>query len=120
MTVEQLARCIAKEQGSDALDDWMGLHEQYEDRFGFDPHSSDQERTAKIQELHDLILAELAAAFDQEWRPQRGDQVEAWLINRRDELAPSPECRTVDDLLDQYRTAADTESPLIHVCPEGI
>lgn len=31
MTIEQLAYKIAREQGSDALDDWMGLGEMLEE-----------------------------------------------------------------------------------------
>lgn len=42
--------------------------------------------------------------------PMRGDGVEAWLKERRDEIENqnNPAWNTIDDLLDRYREMADT------------
>lgn len=60
-------------------------------------------------------LAGLRAVLDiveRDQRPRRGDDVERWLTQTRDELAPSPACAVIDDLLAHYQQAADTGTPL--------
>ena len=50
-----------------------------------------------------------------EFRPMRGDEVEAWIRRRRDERprAKYPmSWHALDDLLDDYRLHADTGTPL--------
>lgn len=49
--------------------------------------------------------------------PQRGDQVEAWIKDRRDQNTwdgdtRNPAWEALDDLLDEYRLASDTEQSL--------
>lgn len=45
--------------------------------------------------------------------PERGDDVEAWLKQKRDEHAAGSIVWTaLDDLLDDYREHADTGTPL--------
>lgn len=51
--------------------------------------------------------------------PQRGDAVETWLIRFRDALAPSSECVVVDELLTEYRAAAESGVPLTGVVSFG-
>lgn len=52
----------------------------------------------------------------QDHYPQRGDQVEAWIKERRDERVPNgpetPAWYALDNLLDEYREAADTGQSL--------
>lgn len=40
--------------------------------------------------------------------PHRGDQVEAWIKERRDSVVDRTKWFALDDLLDEYRLAADT------------
>lgn len=46
-------------------------------------------------------------------KPHRGDLLEAWIKARRDEQRPTGEgWSALDDLLDEYRLAADTGESL--------
>lgn len=54
--------------------------------------------------------------------PARGDAVEAWLKQQRDEYeqSSSPQWQTLNEILDIYRLHADTRTPLHeHVCEGG-
>lgn len=64
------------------------------------------------------LAAEAQQQTETEARPQRGDQVEAWLKTQRDAAADYPEAyQAADRLLDLYRLHADTGTPLgEHVC----
>jgi hypothetical protein len=54
----------------------------------------------------------MADTVDQ-FRPMRGDDVEAWIKRRRDELPRNlDEWDTLDYLLDNYRLHADLGTPL--------
>jgi len=47
------------------------------------------------------------------FRPMRGDEVEAWIKRRRDEMPRTgDEWATLDWMLDEYRERADTGTPL--------
>ena len=54
-------------------------------------------------------------------QPRRGDAVEQWLKDQRDELDRRDSVwHVLDYLLDQYRLHADTRTPLNqHVCENG-
>jgi hypothetical protein len=55
-----------------------------------------------------------------EFRPARGDEVEAWIKRRRDEMPRTgDEWHTLDWLLDEYRERADTGTPLTGEVPGG-
>lgn len=63
--------------------------------------------------------AERPAVVEQPDTPRRGDQVEAWLKQQRDERRDDDhgQWSTLDALLDAYRLHADTSTPLSeHVC----
>lgn len=53
--------------------------------------------------------------------PRRGDHVEAWLKQQRDEHRDTGRgvWSTLDQLLDTYRLHADTRTPLDQHCCEG-
>jgi hypothetical protein len=55
-----------------------------------------------------------------EFRPARGDDVEAWIKRKRDEMPNMlDEWATLDWLLDMYREHADTGTPLSGEVPGG-
>jgi hypothetical protein len=63
-----------------------------------------------------MTMADSADGF----RPARGDDVEAWIKRKRDEMLPFGDDRaTLDWLLDMYREHADTGTPLSGEVADG-
>jgi hypothetical protein len=70
-------------------------------------------------------LTHTGPAWQPPHRPQRGDAVEAWLKQQRDQYGwhgtnDATRWNTLDRLLDDYRLHADTGTPLDqHACENG-
>lgn len=63
-----------------------------------------------------LLAATVSILDDEPHKARRGDEVEAWIKAARDEYTEDPDMEgpwdALDNLLDDYRLAADTGRPL--------